>query len=162
MTYLKAVEAGADVIDTAISPFSGGTAQPATETLAYALRQLGYQVDLDDKVLVKMADFFKGVRADFLADGTLDPISMATDTQCLNYQDVYKRQPLGHLIQKFRDGDAHRAARHAGRVLAVDAPLGLVHGLLQGVALGLSLIHILDPAQGRDIFDSDLAGEVTL
>ena len=62
------------------------TAQPATETLAYALRQLGYQVDLDDKVLVKMADFFKGVRADFLADGTLDPISMATDTQCLNYQ----------------------------------------------------------------------------
>ena len=81
MTYLKAVEAGADVIDTAISPFSG-----ATETLAYALRQLGYQVDLDDKVLVKMADFFKGVRADFLADGTLDPISMATDTQCLNYQ----------------------------------------------------------------------------
>lgn len=62
MTYLKAVEAGADVLDTAISPFSGGTSQPATETLAYALRQLGYQVDLDDKVLVKMADFFKEVR----------------------------------------------------------------------------------------------------
>ncbi len=86
MTDLKAVEAGADVIDTAISPFSGGTSQPATETLAYALRQLGYQVDLDDKVLVKMADFFKDVRADFLKDGTLDPISMSTDTQCLNYQ----------------------------------------------------------------------------
>ncbi len=86
MTYLKAVEAGADVIDTAISPFSGGTSQPATETLAYALRQLGYQVDLNDKVLIQMADFFKGVRADFIQDGTLDPISMATDTQCLNYQ----------------------------------------------------------------------------
>ena len=86
MTDLKAVEAGADVIDTAISPMSGGTSQPATETLAYALRQMGYQVDLDDKALIKMADFFKGVRADFLKDGTLDPISMATDTQCLNYQ----------------------------------------------------------------------------
>ena len=86
MTYLKAVEAGVDIIDTAISPFSGGTSQPATETLAYALRQLGYQVDLDDKVLVEMADFFKGVRADFLKDGTLDPKSMATDTQCLTYQ----------------------------------------------------------------------------
>lgn len=86
MTYLKAVEAGADVIDTAISPFSGGTSQPATETLAYALRQLGYRVDLNDKVLIQMADFFKGVRADFIQDGTLDPISMATDTQCLNYQ----------------------------------------------------------------------------
>ena len=47
---------------------------------------MGFQVDLDDKVLIKMADFFKNVRADFLKDGTLDPISMATDTQCLNYQ----------------------------------------------------------------------------
>ena len=86
MTYMKCVEAGADVLDCAISPMSGGTSQPATETLAYALRSLGYQVDLDDKALIKMADFFKGVRADFLKDGTLDPISMATDTQCLNYQ----------------------------------------------------------------------------
>ncbi|MEM5780525.1 MAG: pyruvate carboxylase subunit B, partial [Lawsonibacter sp.] len=86
MTCLKGVEAGADVLDTAISSMSGGTAQPATETLAYALRQFGYEVTLDDKVLTDMADFFKRVRADFLADGTLDPISMATDTQCLNYQ----------------------------------------------------------------------------
>ena len=86
MTYLKAVEAGADVIDTAISPFSGGTSQPATETLNYALRELGYETSLDGDALIKMADFFKPVRAGFLADGTLNPISMATDTQCLNYQ----------------------------------------------------------------------------
>ena len=51
MTYLKAVEAGCDIIDAAISPMSGGTSQPATETLAYALRQLGYEVDLNDKAL---------------------------------------------------------------------------------------------------------------
>ena len=86
MTYLKSVEAGADVIDTAISPFSGGTSQPATETLNYALRELGYETDLNDGALLKMADFFKPIRADFLADGTLNPISMATDTQCLTYQ----------------------------------------------------------------------------
>ena len=86
MTYLKAVEAGADVIDTAISPFSGGTSQPATETLDYALREFGYETGLDSDALVKMADFFKPVRAGFLADGTLNPISMATDTQCLTYQ----------------------------------------------------------------------------
>ena len=86
MTYLKAVEAGADVIDTAISTFSGGTSQPATETLAFALRELGYEVNLDDKVLLQMADYFKPIRAEFLADGTLNPISMATDTQCLTYQ----------------------------------------------------------------------------
>ena len=86
MTYLKAVEAGVDIIDTAISPFSGGTSQPATETLAYALRQLGYQVDLDDSCTTKIADYFKNVRDEFVADGTLMPKAMATDTQCLTYQ----------------------------------------------------------------------------
>ena len=86
MTYLKAVEAGVDIIDTAISPFSGGTSQPATETLAYALRQLGYEVDLDDTCTKKMADYFKGVRDEYIKDGTLMPKSMATDTQCLTYQ----------------------------------------------------------------------------
>ena len=86
MTYLKAVEAGVDIIDTAISPFSGGTSQPATETMAYALRQLGYEVDLNDKATKKMADYFKGVRDQFVTAGTLMPKSMATDTQCLTYQ----------------------------------------------------------------------------
>ena len=86
MTYLKAIEAGCDIIDTAISPFSGGTSQPATETLAYALRQLGYEVDLDDTCTKKIADYFKTVRDEFVADGTLMPKSMATDTQCLTYQ----------------------------------------------------------------------------
>ena len=86
MTYLKAIEAGADVIDTAISPLSGGTSQPATETLNYALRELGYETDLNDDALLKMANFFKPIRAEFLEKGTLNPISMATDTQCLTYQ----------------------------------------------------------------------------
>ena len=86
MTYLKSIEAGADVIDTAISPFSGGTSQPATETLYYALKEFGYEVDLDEKSINAMADYFKPVRADFLAKGTLNPISMATDTRCLTYQ----------------------------------------------------------------------------
>ena len=86
MTYLKAVEAGVDIIDTAISPFSGGTSQPATETLVYALRQLGYDVDINDAATKKMADYFKTIRDGFVADGTLMPKSMATDTQCLTYQ----------------------------------------------------------------------------
>ena len=86
MTYLKAVEAGADVIDTAISPFSGGTSQPATETLEYALRELGYDTGLNPDLLHKMADYFKPIRAEYLANGGLNPISMATDTQCLTYQ----------------------------------------------------------------------------
>ena len=86
MTYLKAVEAGADVIDTATSCFSGGTSQPATETLVYALRGLGYEIDLNDKVLGEVNSFFAPIRNEFIADGTLDPLVMATDTACLDYK----------------------------------------------------------------------------
>lgn len=86
MTYLKAVEAGADVIDTATSCFSGGTSQPATETLAYALRGLGYEVDLDDKVLGKVNSFFTPIRNEYINSGLLDPLVMATDTACLDYK----------------------------------------------------------------------------
>ena len=86
MTYLKAIEAGADVIDTAISPFSGGTSQPATETLDYTLREMGYKTGLNGDALLKMADFFKPVRAEALEEGNLNPISLSTDTQCLSYQ----------------------------------------------------------------------------
>lgn len=86
MTYLKGIEAGADVIDTAISPFSGGTSQPATETLAYALKELGYEVGVREEKLYEMADYFKPVCREYIENGTLDPISMSTDTQCLNYQ----------------------------------------------------------------------------
>ncbi len=86
MTYLKAIEAGCDIVDTAISPFSGGTSQPATETMAYALRQLGYQVDIDDNCTTAMADYFKGLRDEYIADGTLMAKALATDTQCLTYQ----------------------------------------------------------------------------
>ncbi len=86
MTYLKGIEAGADVIDTALSPFSGGTSQPATETMAYALSELGYGIDMDPESMQASAEFFKGVRARFIEDGTLNPISLTTDTQCLTYQ----------------------------------------------------------------------------
>lgn len=86
MTYMKAVEAGADVIDTAIGPMSGGTSQPATETLAIALKEMGYQIDLDTKILFELADYFKAVRGEYLEDGTLNPISMGTDAACLEHQ----------------------------------------------------------------------------
>ena len=86
MTYLKGVEAGADVIDTAISPFSGGTSQPATETLSFALRELGYEPALDKDLLHKVAAYFKPIRQEYLENGTLNPISLTTDTECLQYQ----------------------------------------------------------------------------
>jgi len=110
MTYLKAVEAGADVIDTAISPFSGGTSQPATETLAVALKGLGYEVDLDEPTLYEIADYFKPIRAKYLEDGTLNPISLTTDTQCLNYQipggmlsNLLSQLEMLNALDKFED-----------------------------------------------------------
>ena len=86
LTLQKAVEAGADVIDTAISCFSGGTSQPPTETLAYSFKQQGYDVDLDMDILKKINDFFKPVRAKALESGLLNPVVLATDTDALSYQ----------------------------------------------------------------------------
>lgn len=86
MTLLKAVEAGADVIDTAISCFSGGTSQPATETMDYALREYGYTTGLDTDALMEINRFFKAYRNDSLASGLLNPVVMGTATDALNYQ----------------------------------------------------------------------------
>lgn len=86
MTYLKAIEAGADVIDTAISCFSGGTSQPATETLAIALAQMGYDVPLETGILKRINDYFKPVRDEYLKSGLLDPKVMGTDSDALIYQ----------------------------------------------------------------------------
>ena len=85
-TYLKGIEAGADVIDTATSAFSGGTSQPATETLAYLLKQLGYDVDVDFDQLKKVNDYFKPIRDKYVADGIIMPRALATDTDALTYK----------------------------------------------------------------------------
>ena len=86
MTLLKAVEAGADVIDTAISCFSGGTSQPATETMDYVLREYGCDTGLDAAALKEINDFFKPYRNDCLQSGLLNPVVMGTATDALNYQ----------------------------------------------------------------------------
>ncbi|MEA4889164.1 MAG: pyruvate carboxylase subunit B [Clostridiaceae bacterium] len=86
MTYIKAIEAGCDGIDTAISSFSGGTSQPATETLHYALRQMGFVTELNEKVLKDINTFFKPLRSKYIATGLLDPLVMATETDALIYQ----------------------------------------------------------------------------
>ena len=86
MTYMKAIEAGVDVIDTATSCFSGGTSQPATETINIALKQLGYETGLDDTVLKEVNDFFKPIRDGYLKDGTLNPKMLTTDTDALTYK----------------------------------------------------------------------------
>ncbi len=86
MSVIKAVEAGCDIIDTATSCFSGGTSQPATETVYDALEQMGYELSIDRKVLKEVNDFFKPIRDEYLASGLLKPKAMATDTDALTYK----------------------------------------------------------------------------
>jgi len=86
MTCLKAVEAGADGIDTAISCFSGGTSQPPTESLVYTLEQFGYQTGVDFKKLKEINDFFVPVKNKYMDAKVLDPYVMGTKADALTYQ----------------------------------------------------------------------------
>ncbi|MGT2784746.1 oxaloacetate decarboxylase subunit alpha [Streptococcus merionis] len=86
MTYLSAVEVGADIIDTAISPLAGGTSQPATESLAVVLKELGYDTGLDDQALIAISDYFKPIKAKYIEEGILAPKIMGIEPQTLLYQ----------------------------------------------------------------------------
>ena len=86
MSILMAVQCGCDVIDTASSCFSGGTSQPATETINIALQGLGYETGLDNAVVKQVNDHFKPIRDEFLTSGLLKPKALVTDTDALNYK----------------------------------------------------------------------------
>ncbi len=86
MTLLKAVEAGASTIDTAISCFSGGTSQPATESLSYTLKEMGFDTGLNEDLLKEINDYFKPIQRAALDSGLLNPIVMNTETDALVYQ----------------------------------------------------------------------------
>ncbi|ADO77434.1 pyruvate carboxylase subunit B [Halanaerobium praevalens] len=76
MTYLKSIEAGVDIIDTSISAFSSGTAQPTTETMAAALTGADYSSELDSTKLEIMGEYFREVRdkyQDYLGSYEVDP-----------------------------------------------------------------------------------------
>lgn len=86
MTYQSVVKAGADRIDTAISPLSEGTSQPATESIAIALKEVGYEIDLDLKKLQEVANYFRKIKDKYLENGLLDPKMLTPDPRALIYQ----------------------------------------------------------------------------
>lgn len=85
-TYLKAIEAGVDIIDTAISPLGNGTSQPATEPMVAALIDSPYEADLDKDLLLEVSDYFKGLREKYIAEGLLDIKVLNVDINTLKYQ----------------------------------------------------------------------------
>ena len=86
MTYLKAVEAGVDIIDTAISPFALGTSQPATEVMVQTFKGTPYDTGLDMTLLEKIADYFRPYRDECLENGLLNPKNMGVNIKTLVYQ----------------------------------------------------------------------------
>ncbi len=86
MTYLKAVEAGCDIIDTAISPFSMGTSQPATEVMAETFKGTPYDTGFDQELLAQIADYFRPIQEDALKTGLLNPKVMGVNIKTLMYQ----------------------------------------------------------------------------
>ena len=86
MTYLKAVEAGVDVIDTAISPFALGTSQPATEVMVETFKGTPYDTGLDQKLLAEIADYFRPIRDEALDSGLLNPKNLGVNIKTLLYQ----------------------------------------------------------------------------
>ena len=86
MTYLKAVEAGCDIIDTAMSPFALGTSQPATEVMVEAFKGTEYDTGLDNTQLAEIADYFRPMREEAIASGLLNPKVLGVDIQTLLYQ----------------------------------------------------------------------------
>ena len=86
MTYLKAIEAGVDVIDCAMSPLSMGTSQPATESMVAALQGTEYDTGYDLELLTEIADYFRPLREKYLESGLMSPKVMGVDVNTLLYQ----------------------------------------------------------------------------
>ena len=86
MTYLKAFQAGVDIIDTALSPLSGGTSQPCTESLNYALEGTEYDPKLNKEMLEKAAKKLAPVRQKYLNNGLLNPKVLCCNPNILKYQ----------------------------------------------------------------------------
>ena len=86
MTYLRAIQAGVDIIDTALSPLSGGTSQPCTESINYALEGTEYDPKLNKEMLEKAAKKLAPVRQKYLNNGLLNPKVLCCNPNILKYQ----------------------------------------------------------------------------
>lgn len=86
MTYMKAVESGCDIIDTAMSPFSMGTSQPATEVMVEAFKGTPYDTGLDQTKLAEIADYFRPLREEALKSGLMNTKVLGVNIQTLRYQ----------------------------------------------------------------------------
>lgn len=104
MTYMRAVEAGCDVIDTAISPFALGTSQPATEVMVETFKGTAYDTGLDMNLLAEIADYFRPIREDALDSGLMSTKVLGTDIKTLMYQ--VPGGMLSNLVSQLKEAHA--------------------------------------------------------
>ena len=122
-TYMKAIEAGVDIIDTALSPLSSGTSQPPTESFQYILRGTPYDPGLDLDRLNAAAEKIKSVRDKYLASGQLDPKALMVNPLILQYQ--LPGGMLSNLMSQLTNqGASDRYEEVLREVPAVRADLG--------------------------------------
>lgn len=86
LTYRRAIEAGVDIIDTALSPLSGGTSQPATEAFNYALKGTEYDPKLNQEKLDEAAAILNPIKEKYLKNGILKPKALCVNPGILKYQ----------------------------------------------------------------------------
>ena len=104
MTYLKAVEAGCDVIDTAMSPLAMGTSQPATEVMVETFKGTPYDTGLDQNKLSEIAEYFAPYREECLKSGLLNPKVMGVNIKTLMYQ--VPGGMLSNLVSQLKEAHA--------------------------------------------------------
>ncbi|HBM76227.1 MAG TPA: oxaloacetate decarboxylase subunit alpha, partial [Clostridiaceae bacterium] len=86
MSYIEAIRAGVDGIDTAIAPFSSGTSQPTTESMYYTAVDMGIDTGLDINVINEISEYFTPIKEEYIKSGLLDPKVMSVNTNALKYQ----------------------------------------------------------------------------
>ena len=104
MVYLMAAQAGVDIIDTALSPLSGGTSQPATESMVATFQGTEFDTGLDMNKLLKATEHFRTVADKLKAQGSLDPKVLVTDAKTLVYQ--VPGGMLSNLISQLKQANA--------------------------------------------------------
>ena len=104
MTYLKAVEAGVDIIDTAMSPFALGTSQPATEVMVETFKGTEYDTGLDQQKLAEITEYFRPLREEALKSGLMNTKVLGVDIKTLLYQ--VPGGMLSNLVSQLKEAHA--------------------------------------------------------
>lgn len=104
MTYMKGVEAGADIVDTAISPFALGTSQPATEVMVEVFKGTAFDSGLDQDKLAEIADYFRPIKENALESGLINTRVLGVDIKTLLYQ--VPGGMLSNLVSQLKEQNA--------------------------------------------------------